>query len=410
MISNDLTLEPSLQAKTIKGQQVTRLRALNSNSGPISFSPNALQIESATINGVSIRSQTNADATLFIPFGPIVRNQILQLVVTYNGSPKRGVTFTPNSVHTNYWACDWMFCNQDQPADRATTTVNLRLPANMKSLSVGQKSGHSSHALDRETHVWRESRPIPAYLVGFAAGSFDVVAQRHKGIDLSYINATGQAQPMEQLFGATPDMIDFFASKAGVPFPSPHYSQLLVDGREAQEQSTYSIIGLETIKPILTEPQEDWVIAHELAHQWWGNLITYAAPQEFWLNEGITVFMTAAWKEHRHGRAAYDREIGIARARWTRAKDAGWDRPLAFSGEYASLGTRRAIQYSKGAVFMDHLRTLLGEEGFWRGLRSYTRANAEKAVVSKDFQDAMERANGRDLQGTFDEWVYKGAN
>ncbi|HEX8533642.1 MAG TPA: M1 family aminopeptidase, partial [Allosphingosinicella sp.] len=153
-------------------------------------------------------------------------------------------------------------------------------------------------------------------------------------------------------------------------------------------------------------PQSGWVIVHELAHMWWGNLVTTATWRDFWLNEGITTFMTAAWKEHRFGPAAYQGELDAARVRLGRAREAGWDKPLAFGGDYPSLGMRRAIQYSKGALFMAHLRTMLGDAAFWAGLKAFTRENAGGTVTSIDLQHAMERASGRDLSAVFAEWVY----
>jgi hypothetical protein len=116
--------------------------------------------------------------------------------------------------------------------------------------------------------------------------------------------------------------------------------------------------------------------------------------------------MTAAWKEHRFGRAAYVAELDIARRRVARLKEAGGDRPLAFAGAYPSLAARRAVQYSKGVLFLDHLRTQLGEEAFWKGLKSFTRTHAGGVVESRDFQRAFEKASGRDLGAMFDEWVY----
>ena len=89
-----------------------------------------------------------------------------------------------------------------------------------------------------------------------------------------------------------------------------------------------------------------------------------------------------------------------------RVREQGGDKPLAFAGPYPSLGARRAVQYSKGALFMDHLRTLLGDDAFWRGLRSYTMENAGGVVTSADLQRAMEQASGVDLSGTFNAWVY----
>lgn len=136
------------------------------------------------------------------------------------------------------------------------------------------------------------------------------------------------------------------------------------------------------------------------------NLVTCADWNEFWLNEGITTFMVAAWKEHRWGRASYDREMELARQRVDADAKAGTVGPLTFSGPFPSLSARRAIQYSKGALFMDRLRRELGERMFWDGLRSFTRTYAGTTVVSRDFQRALERASGRDLSTLFNEWVY----
>ena len=153
----------------------------------------------------------------------------------------------------------------------------------------------------------------------------------------------------------------FLSDKAGLELPGGRYAQLLVAGNEAQEAATYSLIGGEELEREATAPETAWIIVHELAHQWWGNAVTCETWRDFWLNEGMATFMTAAWKEHRFGPAAYQAELDVARQRVARVREQGWDRPLAFGGEYPSLGMRRAIQYSKGALFLVHLRETLGE-------------------------------------------------
>ena len=116
--------------------------------------------------------------------------------------------------------------------------------------------------------------------------------------------------------------------------------------------------------------------------------------------------MVAAWKEHSIGPAAYDQELQAARHRLARVREQGFDKPLGWDGAYPSLGTRRAVQYGKGALFLAHLRETVGDAAFWRGLRGYTRRHAGGSVTSKDFQLAMETASGRDLAPVFAEWVY----
>jgi hypothetical protein len=117
--------------------------------------------------------------------------------------------------------------------------------------------------------------------------------------------------------------------------------------------------------------------------------------------------MAAAWKQHRWGEEWHERELDGARTRWAAARAAGWDRPLAFSGAYPDLRTRRAIQYSKGALFFVELRRALGDDAFWRGLRSFTIAHVGGTVESADLQHAFEAASGRDLAPLFAECVYE---
>jgi aminopeptidase N len=190
-----------------------------------------------------------------------------------------------------------------------------------------------------------------------------------------------------------------------VPANGTHYTQVLVAGSAAQEAASHSTIGLGEIEPILSDPHEDWVIAHELAHQWWGNAVTCADWRELWLNEGFAVFMTAAWKEARWGRADYERELALAQKRWAAAKAEGFDVPLSWSGVYPSLKLKRAMAYAKAVVFLDTLRRDLGEDAFWRGVRLFTRANWDRAVSARHLKAAMERAAGRDLSPLFAAWV-----
>jgi aminopeptidase N len=201
-------------------------------------------------------------------------------------------------------------------------------------------------------------------------------------------------------------MLAFLQEKAGVAMPHGAYRQLLIPGSEAQELTSFSVLGTDELAPMQDNPQEDWAIVHEMAHQWWGNLLTCKSWPEFWLNEGITSFMVAAYKEQRWGHDAYAHELALLQQRYQVAIDAGYDKPLSYGGAYPSLKIRRAIQYAKGALFMDALRTELGDKVFWAGLRRYTQAHAGGSVASADLQAAMEQACGHKLGVTFGKWVY----
>jgi aminopeptidase N len=248
--------------------------------------------------------------------------------------------------------------------------------------------------------------PSSPYLFGFALGPFARTARRHHGVTFEYYAAGMTTERLARVFADDDRMLDFFVEKAGRPLPRPFYRQVVVDGGAAQEMSSLSVLGRETLEMRLAEPQEDWLVAHELAHQLWGNLVTCADWSHFWLNEGLTVFMVAAYKERRWGRPAYERELKLARERRQVAADAGFDVPLAYEGPYPSLRMKRAITYSKGMLFLDRLREIMGERSFWAGLKAYTRRFAGRAVVSRDLQRVLAAETSQDLTKLFDEWVY----
>jgi aminopeptidase N len=406
VIDYKVEIAPDFKNKSVSGSERIHFKALEGGLREIAFSDNALEVLSAEVGGQAAAVSRRGNALVFALPSPLRRGRSATLRLSFRGQPRRGMSFTGDSVFTSYWGCDWMICSQDAPGDKARIELSLRLPEGMRSLAPGTLQSVTTDAGGSRVHHWRESRPYSAYLYGFAAGRFAEASDRQGRASLSYLSTAASPREMKALFSTTGAMVEFLEAKAGLPLPARRYTQLLVPGEEAQEAATYSVIGLKQVEPILTDPGNDWVIVHELAHQWWGNLVTAKNWHHFWLNEGIVTFMTAAWKEHRFGRPAYDAELDFARRRWGRLKEVGGDRPLAFPGAYPSLSARRAVQYSKGALFLDHLRTQLGEQAFWAGLRSFTRAHAGGVVESRDFQRAFEKTSGRDLSATFDEWVY----
>lgn len=395
VVSYRLALTPDLAARTVVGTETLVVRVTDDDVRTLVFSPNALTIDHAAIDDVPVAARSSKDGLEFVLPDAIARGRELRLTIAYHGRPARGFAGTGDVLYTSYFACDWMVCLQDRPGDKADFALDLRVPEGLASLSVGRREDG-----DGDVHRWRSDRPVSAYLFGFAIGPFVRVDTRVDGVELAWLG--DDAIELTRRFAETGAMVRFLTGKAGLPLPGGHYAQLLVDGDEAQEAASYAVLG----RDVLSDPADDWAIVHELAHQWWGNSVTCATWRDFWLNEGFATFMTAAWKEHRHGRAAYDAELDRARDRLARARERGYDRPLAWLGTYPSLGLRRAVQYSKGALFLDHLRTLLGEDAFWSGVADYTRTHAGGTVTSVDLQRAMERASGRDLADPFRAWVY----
>ncbi len=328
------------------------------------------------------------------------------VTIAYHGSGGRGLVFDDRLVYGSFFTCHWMVCSEE-PGDKAAFTLEVVVPAAYQVVASGKLVEEHLDESGRRHSRWAEERSYSPYLCGFAAGELVEARLPADEASLRLLGVKG-AQSEESLrlrFQDTPRMLRFLRERAGVPLPGGEYTQVLVPGDQAQEKSSFSLIGAANLDPILEDPTEDWVIVHELAHQWWGNLVTCRDWSHFWLNEGIATFMTAAYKEERWGRAAYDRELALWRMRWQLAKDADLDVPLAYAGSYPSLRARRAIQYSKGALFLDKLRIEVGDAAFWAGLRTFTRRHAGGTVTSIDFQRAMQEAASTDLSPLFKEWV-----
>ncbi len=395
----ELDLRPDLEAKSLSGTEVIHLSA-TAHLTSLVFSGNALTIDSASFNGKNVPVSTAHNTVSIDLPAQLSSGKEGTLRIVYHGIPKQGVTWAPASIVTSYAACDWMICSEDTPGDKAFFDLSLHVPSGMTSIAAGKLIGKANDKYGGEVHHWRTAMPYSAYLYDFAIGRFTSAKSRHGGTELVYMSDVASVPDLRVAFQETPAMVKFLSEKAGMGLPANNYTQLLVAGDEAQEAATYSIIGKDNI-----DPKDDWAIIHELSHQWWGNSITCATWKDFWLNEGFATYMTAAWKQHQRGQAGYDEEMTVARTRYEAVKAKGLDKPLAFPGEYKG---RRVIQYSKGALFLDHLRTMLGDETFWAGIQAYTREHAGGTVTSIDFERSMEKASRRDLTAVFAEWVFRG--
>lgn len=328
-----------------------------------------------------------------------------KVTIQYHGKPTKGLNWGDQFVYSAYFTCHWMICDEE-PSPKAKFDLTLIVPSNFKTTASGDLVDITNKNDGLSHFHWREDKPYSTYIFGFAAGAFHEAQLKQNGKKLRLLGVEDDRKLLLQKFKDTPKILKFFEEKAGLPLQHTTYTQVLVPGSQAQENNAFAVIGRQELDPILTDPQEDWVIVHEMAHQWWGNLITCKSWQHGWLNEGITVFMTAAYKEQRWDRKAYAREMELAQKRWKRAIDINFDKPLSFAGPYPSLGIQRSIIYSKASLFMDALRTEMGEKDFWKGFKIFTQKYAYQSVESRDFQVVMQSVTDRSLNSLFDKWVY----
>lgn len=404
VLSHEVSVTPDFESQSVSGRQTIRFRVTSRDLSTLSFSANSLDLE-ATLDGELVKVETVDERRYFHLPRALARGATRSLVISFRGSAPRGLVWTADTVHSTYFVCDTMVCDQDRPGDKAELVLRVSVAPDLEVIAPGRRVDNASTPTSRTTR-FRSRRPLSPYLMGFAAGRYRRVDIEGSRLRLPVFMAPGTPEDLARVFADTPLMVDFFTARSGVRLGDDAYAQVVVAGSEAQEMANHSMIGVEHLAPMLQNPQEDWVIAHELAHQWWGNSVTCLDWSELWLNEGLVVFMVAAWKEHRFGRAAYERELELAQKRWGAARELGFDVPLSWSGHYPSLRHKRAMAYAKSVVFLDLLRRELGETAFWRAIKGYTRAHWGGTVTARDLQRSFEHAAKRDLSDLFEAWVY----
>jgi len=406
------TIEPDIANKSLKGSVVIRVLT---NSHEVLLDCGELAIDSVQEHGKPLQFSVN-DHKLNVSLArgpakadiktrsekPIER----EIEIHYHGTTRRGVRFFPerNQVYTVFATSQWLVCIDD-PADKATFTLQLVLPSTLTAVSNGELVSQRELPNGKQLSEWRQRSPIPTYIFGFAAGPFKTVKQQHNNVELQYLATNYSETELRHIFSATPDMLDFFEARAGVKYRDKIYTQVLAAGGVEQEMSSVTALRESYGKDVLDNEQDLWLAAHEFAHQWWGNMVTCRDWNHFWLNEGIATFMAAAYLEHRFGRAAYMKEIETYRANYEKVRAAGKDKSLIFPDWLHPTADDRTLVYDKGAYVLHLLREEMGERAFWRGLQTFTRRHFGKSVVTSDFIAAMEEANGKSLHAFFAKWV-----
>nr|WP_315491889.1 M1 family aminopeptidase [uncultured Rhodoferax sp.] len=402
-------LEPLFASETIVGSLQMDFSLQQRGVSAITLDSGDLRISSVSMGAKELAyTQNGAALHIALPDG-LPANQNHRIAIRYTGKPSSGLRFDKESVQvsTAFSTSQWMPC-LDVPAVRAPLHLTLLLPTGLVSVANGAQQVPQAQPDGKTLHVWRMAQAMPSYLYGFAAGNFATTQQVAGRTTLKYFGPSVlfDASKLQQVFADSADMLAFFTQRSGVDYPLPTYSQVLLMGPAAQEMAGFSVMGARYGTRVLADHQAIWLGAHEMAHQWWGNGLTNRSWRHFWLNEGIATFMTAAYMEHRFGTDVYRRHMDAARVKYHAVRDAGQDKSLVFPNWDNPTAADRSLVYDKGALVLHELRSLLGEEAFWTGIKTYTQRHWGTSVETGDFVRAMEDASHQDLSVFFERWVY----
>jgi aminopeptidase N len=402
----DAEIEPHLSEQAIAGVvSITFVSRVN-NLSEVTLDAVELQVAGVSENGSALEYEARAGRVRIRLARAMRAGEAGTLKIVYRGKPTRGLKFYPDHLYAAYNTPRWMVCNFD-PGDKATLALRLTLPSDFTMVANGNLVEKRTLPDGRTQYLWREEAPVPPFILGFAAGKFQEVVKVKGDVRLFFLARDIYTRAeIERIFADTSDMLDFFESRAGVAYPLKRYTQVLASGSVAQEMSAFTVMRENYGREVLEEPRENWLIAHEMAHQWWGNRVSCAGWADFWLNEAFAELMMSAYRERRFGRDEYDRDMELARTGYARIRAAGKDRSLAYRQAVRESEAGGAIVYDKGALVLNLLRYEVGDAAFWRGVRLYTKRNFGRSVITRDLRKAMEEASGRSLSRFFEQWIY----
>jgi aminopeptidase N len=400
----EISLDPGKQ--TVAGDEAITLQGVDGGETSVVLGAADIVVSAVSEDGVPLSFEQSGGRVRILFARAAAKGAERVVRILYAGKPARGLKMSAGQAFTAFHTDHWMVCDDD-PAAKATLRLALIVPAGLEAVASGRPEGREDLGDGRTRYRFSLERPYSSYLFGFAVGAFREAGGGEAGrVALRYLSPSLTPEELARALRETPAILAFFEEHAGVPYPGDAYTQVLLPDGPAQEMANLSVMNDRYGQSVLDDPREDYLIAHELAHQWWGNLVTCRTWSDFWLNEGMATFMVAAFKERFWGRDEYERELGIARIRYQNALAKGEARPLVYTRWKSSDEMGGPVTYSRGALVLHLLRRELGDGPFWSGLREFTRAGAGSTVDSDALRVAMEKASGRDLRDFFKQWVY----
>ena len=418
----EITIDP--ERKRIEGTAQTTFVPINDGVSHVEFDAVELEIADVRVSPKSARARYSYDGgKLRIELsGQRKAGERITTSVRYSATPRRGLYFVgPDEAYPDkplhIWSQGqdedsrhWFPCF-DFPNELATSEVIVTVPKPLTAVSNGELVRVREQRTSRTYH-WRQSTPHVAYLLSVAAGEFSEVRARAGSVPLQYYVAKGRTADARRALGRTPDMVRFFSERIGIPYPYAKYAQVVVadfifGGMENVSATTLtdSILHDERAHPDMIDPC-DSLVAHELAHQWFGDLLTCRDWAHGWLNEGFATYFDALFTEHKDG---VDRFRFVMRSDadiYKRDDGARYRRPIVSNTYNEPIDLFDRQFYEKGACVLHMLRYHLGDDLFWKAIRHYAQKHRGRNVTTPDLQRAIEEATGRNLDNFFDEWVY----
>jgi aminopeptidase N len=403
----DITYDP--QTKELTGiATITATATANLSSFNLDFT--GLDTESVTVNGGSAQAdQLYEEGELVVtPEAPIEAGTQFTTVVSYGGRPRgyadpalgtTGFLTTGDgaiAIGEPEVAATWFPVN-DHPRDKATYTIAISAPSNLQALSNGiLESKQDASRAGYTTWTWRVNSPMAPYLATMVVGNYRVQEGTHDGMPVVLAVHSSLSRDVDEELGRSAEVLDYLETVFG-PYPFDALGGIVINEPRvsfALENQTRPIYSDGFFDP---GGDASWVIAHELAHQWYGNSVSVADWSEIWLNEGFATYAEWLWDEHR-GNATAQESFDLYYER-----SGFWGDPPGAPGKEGLFGSS---VYIRGGLTLHALRVTVGDEDFFTILRQWAERKKDSTATTAEFIALAEELSGENLDQLFEDWLY----
>lgn len=405
----------------VTGETTQSLSILLDGTSELQFDSVDLKIESVTLNGAAAKFDVRP-RKLVVKLGkPAKRGQHEEVTIRYSGHPRKGLYFVlPNKNDPNQPIEIWSQGESedtryyipiyDYPNDRTTAEMLLTVPASWVTVSNGRLAGVKTETNGMKTWDWKQTEPLSTYLISVVAGEFVEQKDQWRGMPVEYVVPRGDESKIDATFSRTKGMLDAFSDVLNVRYPWAKYAQssvhdFVAGGMENTSATTLTTNGL--VNPQLASERidgSDGLDSHELAHQWFGDLVTCKDWADIWLNEGFATYFEHYWTEKNLGKDDADYEFWGDMNEW-------FENPTLFKMPIVDYREEDAWLsegniYGKGGIVLRMLREKLGDEQFFGALHQYLATNRNQNVVTADLTKSIEQATSVNVDEFFHQWVY----
>ncbi|MDB9526031.1 M1 family metallopeptidase [Oscillatoria sp. CS-180] len=423
-IALDLMLD--IPQKRYKGTCRINLTPVRSGIEHLVLDAVNLRIDSVMVGNLSQSFDHDGEQLHVALSNPTTAGKTIELAIAYHSdNPQRGLYFVapteaqpgkPIQVWTQGEDEDsryWFPCF-DYPGQLATSEIRVRVPKPYQAISNGELVETSEEG-DSKIFHWVQKQVHPSYLMTLAVGDFDEIRDEWDGIPVTYYAQKGRGEDAQRTMGKTPEMLQFFSDRFGYRYAFPKYAQVCIKdftfgGMENTSCTLLTDRCLLDERAALDNINSEMLVAHELAHQWFGDLLVINHWSHAWVKEGMATYSEVLWTHDQYGadEAAYYR-LGEMQSYLSEDKSR-YRRPMVTNIYREPIELYDRHIYEKGACVYHMIRTELGDELFWQAIHGFVNRFAHKTVETLDLIRTIEETTGRNLRFLFDQYVYRGGH